>query len=156
MMITKITERAVFAEFIPEICMDRIKNNQCPACGKPKAEWTRRTDWACCSTECSNEYYDNMRQVFDPAVLREKTLKRDDYTCAVCGVRHVELYGHEHKLVADHIVPIAMGGDQWDMDNLQTLCRTCDKKKTRKDQGDIGKVRRIEKMLSEGQVQLCK
>jgi len=44
--------------------------------------------------------------------------------------------------VADHIVPIAQGGDPWDDDNLQSLgdyrtCR-CHEKKSAKEKGRMG------------------
>ena len=51
----------------------------------------------------------------------------------------------------DHIIPIALGGEQWDIDNVQTLCIDCDKIKTKKDQADIGRLRRKEKLESKGQ-----
>ena len=42
----------------------------------------------------------------------------------------------------DHIVPDWMGGDN-SLENCQVICVGCDKIKTRKDQRDIGKVRRV-------------
>ncbi len=33
----------------------------------------------------------------------------------------------------DHILAIALGGNNWDLENLQLLCHDCHKKKTRKD-----------------------
>lgn len=58
------------------------------------------------------------------------------------------------NLIGDHIIPIALGGDEWDIDNVQTLCIDCDKVKTRKDQADIGKLRRKEKLEAKGQTTL--
>ena len=47
--------------------------------------------------------------------IRERILRRDDYTCQHCGQ-----YGN----TVDHIVPRSMGGDDhWE--NLQTLCAKC-------------------------------
>lgn len=51
-----------------------------------------------------------------PAVFR-----RDDYTCRLCGRRG-------GPLEVDHIVPVARGGEN-DPDNLQTLCRGCNRRK---------------------------
>jgi len=42
-------------------------------------------------------------------------------------------YPDDSKLIADHIVPIAMGGEMWDIKNLQTLCIKCNKIKTKYD-----------------------
>jgi len=55
-------------------------------------------------------------------------------------------------LVADHVVAIALGGEEWDMDNIQTLCKWCNKEKTRIDIGKIARLRDVEKKLSNGQV----
>ena len=59
------------------------------------------------------------------------------------------------QLVADHIKPIAIGGEQWNPDNIQTLCADpCNKIKTKKDQGDIAVARMVEKLKTKGQEQL--
>ena len=50
--------------------------------------------------------------------------------------------GNGKYLRADHIVPIALGGKEWDINNLQTLCKKCHKKKTEEDIKEICKVRK--------------
>jgi hypothetical protein len=55
------------------------------------------------------------------------------------------------KYVVDHIKPIAMSGNEWDIENLQTLCKECNKIKTKKDMGDIAKLRLKEKLWYAGQ-----
>ena len=65
-----------------------------------------------------NEIYKDKRW---PRV-RLKVLRRDMYTCQLCGRDELEL-GGTHNLVADHI-----GGDYSDPFNpetLRTLCRRC-------------------------------
>lgn len=47
--------------------------------------------------------------------IRERILRRDDYTCNLCGQ-----YGD----TVDHIIPRRLGGDDHS-ENLQTLCRRC-------------------------------
>lgn len=47
------------------------------------------------------------------------------------------------QLDADHITPIALGGEEWDMNNIQTLCKQCHKNKTRKDIKKISSERKI-------------
>jgi 5-methylcytosine-specific restriction endonuclease McrA len=42
-------------------------------------------------------------------------------------------YLDSHAMVVDHIIPMAMGGAPFDLDNLQTLCAPCNTKKTRFD-----------------------
>jgi 5-methylcytosine-specific restriction endonuclease McrA len=166
---------------------ERIKNDQCPSCGKPRREWRRRKDWTCCSAECTHEYITN-RKTVNWAELRDKVLKRDNYTCVACGTqptsviddvpenrinegywyfgglvirnekREDGLYrviiANTSKLVADHIKAIALGGAQWDSENIRTLCLKCNKRKTRLDAGGIAGLRKKEKILSGGQKQL--
>lgn len=52
--------------------------------------------------------------------LRWKVFQRDDYQCLRCGSRS--------DLTADHIYAEVHGGPTT-MDNLQTLCRSCNSKK---------------------------
>jgi len=55
-----------------------------------------------------------------PYGLRMKVFERDDYTCKHCGSRK--------NLTADHIYPEIMGGKAT-MNNLQTLCKSCNTRK---------------------------
>ena len=52
--------------------------------------------------------------------LRYNVLKRDNFTCVLCGVSSKD----GAKLHVDHIIPIAKGGKTV-MSNLQTLCDRC-------------------------------
>jgi hypothetical protein len=58
-----------------------------------------------------------------PAALREEVFIRDDFRCVHCGSRR--------SLCADHIHPESLGGKAV-LDNLQTLCRSCNSKKGKK------------------------
>lgn len=55
------------------------------------------------------------------AEIRTRIFKRDDYTCAYCGVRGGDLE-------CDHIIPICQGGSSED-DNLTTSCKPCNRDK---------------------------
>lgn len=55
-----------------------------------------------------------------PTLLRTKVFERDLYKCRNCGT-HLDL-------TVDHIVPESLGGSL-DMDNLQTLCKSCNSSK---------------------------
>ncbi len=133
---------------------------------------------------CKKHTFWDMRAFTNWASLREKILKRDNYTCVKCGDirKEVEIkikqkrwlnmkeiitgkdkkIKHEYyfiksvvnNFIVDHIKPIALGGDKWDLKNLQTLCIKCNKIKTTKDIKDIAKQRRIEKKLIKGQEQI--
>lgn len=61
-------------------------------------------------------------------MLKHHVLKRDDWTCQLCHARPPKGVGLIH---VDHIVPIADGGDEFDPENVRTLCRDCHKKVTR-------------------------
>ena len=60
---------------------------------------------------------------------RQAVLTRDAWTCKDCG-RVCSGYKEAH---ADHIVPIAFGGERYDLANGQTLCHACHGRKTLKD-----------------------
>lgn len=58
-----------------------------------------------------------------PRKLRHEVFQRDGYRCRECGASK-----DETSLEIDHIVPVARGGTN-DIDNLQTLCRECNRMK---------------------------
>ena len=66
--------------------------------------------------------------------MRHHVLKRDHHRCVKCGAEgryNNRIGGDRYSLEVDHIVEIVDGGAEFDEDNLQTLCRTCHKEKTR-------------------------
>jgi 5-methylcytosine-specific restriction endonuclease McrA len=110
--------------------------------------------------------------------FRDKVLKRDGYRCKQCGTIPTKSWQHgigctdckddplflrqdieyregvcvaidPSQLIADHIIPIALGGDEWDINNIQTLCIKCNKKKTARDMADIAKLRSVEIVLKQ-------
>jgi 5-methylcytosine-specific restriction endonuclease McrA len=59
----------------------------------------------------------------DPSLrLRFKVLQRDRFSCRVCGASPAKRAGVE--LHVDHIRPWSTGGETV-LENLQTLCSTC-------------------------------
>lgn len=53
-------------------------------------------------------------------IVRKRILKKNDYKCIQCSsVKNLEI---------DHIIPLSRGG-RHDEDNMQTLCRPCNRKK---------------------------
>jgi len=58
--------------------------------------------------------------------LRHAVFERDDYACVICGSRA--------NIECDHRIARHQGGSH-EMDNLQTLCRSCHIEKTRADKG---------------------
>ena len=57
------------------------------------------------------------------ARVRRAVLDRDGWRCRSCG--------GPGALEVDHVVPLDRGGDPYDLDNLQALCRGCHICKTR-------------------------
>jgi hypothetical protein len=98
-----------------------------------------------CSGFCVHEW----RLRSDPGYLREKVFERDRGVCSLCGVDTLDLRRRKRKLGyaeraaferqwgnrktlwdADHIVPVAEGGGECDVDNMRTLCVLCHRKAT--------------------------
>ena len=189
-MTKKIKKRKGSHFAVSKEAKKRIKDSQCPICGKPKSKWNRRTDWTCCSKECTKKYQDNWKSWPE---IREQAMARDKYKCVKCGIgpvieerwtnaimnneeiiEDIESEGrrlswycmidekknahmwkimnkeeqraiipHTSKLAADHIMPIALGGAEFDIDNIQTLCTDCHKEKTKIDIKNIAELRKI-------------
>lgn len=60
------------------------------------------------------------RKAVIPTTLRWAIFRRDGYQCRACGA--------PDDLTADHIIPEVKGGVAV-LENLQTLCRSCNSKK---------------------------
>jgi 5-methylcytosine-specific restriction enzyme A len=105
-------------------------------------------------TFCSDYCVDQWRLRTDPGYVRERVFARDRGVCAGCGADTVAIFaalkrarGKERaaglrfygmKTIssrrslwdADHVVPVAEGGGQCDLDNLRTLCVACHREAT--------------------------
>jgi 5-methylcytosine-specific restriction endonuclease McrA len=121
--------------------------------GRPLCRWCslevplRRFTF--CSDWCVHEW----RLRTDPGYLREQVFQRDRGVCALCKVDCRTAYfdlkrargTHRHKLMArwgikrmirktlwdaDHVVPVAEGGGECDLENLRTLCLICHRVET--------------------------
>ena len=103
-----------------------------------------------CSEWCVHEW--KLRT--DPGYLRDQVFARDRGVCALCRIDTAAAYAelrrargsHKLKLLshwglkrlsrktlwdADHILPVAEGGGECDLDNLRTLCLLCHRRETR-------------------------
>ena len=99
-----------------------------------------------------DNYYDNQwHKSYNKKQIREwyKFTKFE-----IRGEQEIAIVDDDSQLVGDHIIPIALGGDEWDINNIQTLCVKCNKIKTKKDVKNIAKFRNIEKKLIKGQKQI--
>ena len=65
-----------------------------------------------------------------PKSVRKAAYQRDSYICVLCGLEGIG-ETHEEKIkgfAIDHVVPHAAGGGS-ELDNLQILCRKCNRAK---------------------------
>jgi len=174
-----VKQREGYRQVFSPKALERMRKDCCPSCGKPKKRWDRRTDWRCCSVKCTKVFWEHHCIADGWADLRKKVFERDDWRCVKCGHQPVKQVRHGYHpvdakilkseylqdwngwvntivdtLIADHIKPIALGGDEWDMDNIQTLCVSCNKAKTARDIRKISWLRNAEKVLAKGQRRL--
>jgi 5-methylcytosine-specific restriction protein A len=121
--------------------------------GRPQCRWCNLEvsagRFSFCSEWCVHEW--KLRS--DPGYLREQVLARDHARCALCGIdceseirtlkrlsgsRRVEAWarwglrpGQRRSLWdADHVVPVAEGGGECDLENMRTLCLICHRRIT--------------------------
>ena len=71
-----------------------------------------------------NDYNSNQQRKLMTPSLRKQIMKRDNYTCQICG----KYMPDEIGLHIDHIIPIAKGGKSVPS-NLRVLCSKCNGKK---------------------------
>jgi len=124
---------------------------------------------------CSEHVYSDIWDFTSWKTIRENAFKRDNYSCVKCGDNRKEIkvstkqkrmsnkveflsgrekpkyefYDYSYlftNFIGDHIIPISLGGDEFDIDNVQTLCIKCNKIKTAEDQKKIAVQRRKEKI----------
>lgn len=71
--------------------------------------------------ECTlRKYHSKNQRNLAARELREKIMKRDNYTCQLCG----KYMPDEVGLQVDHIIPVSKGGKTVES-NLRVLCSKC-------------------------------
>lgn len=96
-------------------------------CGCGQELTGRQRRWA--STACTDRVVKEFKIIKgDTQVIREEVQKRDKGVCAECQ----EPKQSSWEWQADHIVEVRHGGGGCGLDNFQTLCTDCHKKKTKK------------------------
>ncbi len=105
-------------------------------------------------TFCSDFCVHQWRLRSDPGYLRDQVFARDQGHCTICHADTVAIFAALKRARgsareaglriyglgsikarrslwdADHIVPVAEGGGQCDLDNLRTLCLLCHREET--------------------------
>lgn len=118
--------------------MSKREIGLCIICGKDML--TKAKNRLYCSDECFNKWFSQFNPPFLWNDIKRKVRARDNFKCVKCA--KVVDEGNWTSVI-DHILPIALGGDEWDLTNLQTLCVECNAIKTREDQRNIGELRRL-------------
>ena len=97
--------------------------NLCAVCNDP-IEDSRKKRY--CSDHCKDVAYAT-QQLFDWQKIKEKVRQRDEWTCQRCGKYSdkSEENIYPGNLHVDHIKPVSRGGNEFDPDNLQLLCKEC-------------------------------
>jgi hypothetical protein len=119
---------------------ERLGRRACLSCGCERSAFPPGTDTICCGPGCSAKYWREERPTVGE--MRRLVLLEQEGKCARCRKEIPKSHPggdrqHSHSFILDHIRPIAMGGDQWAMDNLQVLCTRCNRIKTARDMGAI-------------------
>ena len=99
---------------------DNMGNKLCRNCDNLISEGRRHY----CSKDCMEEFNRNNRWFF----VRKDVLRRDKYRCSICEKRF-----RKAELEVDHIIPVQMGGQLFDKENLRTLCKECHRAKSKLD-----------------------
>ena len=107
-------------------CDKILSGRQIKYCGKECAD-----DWMC---KHSHQW------------MRARLIKRVDWICNHCHKKF-----DSSQLILDHITPIALGGEEFDEKNMQILCVSCNKIKTKQDFGHIAEAKRSNKLEFIGQ-----
>jgi 5-methylcytosine-specific restriction endonuclease McrA len=159
-----VQKRSGYQIVILEPTKTWIKEDKCGGCGLSRSEWKKKRTTRCCSKECTKKMNDNY-VYYGWTWMRPKIFERDNYTCRLCGFKAEDIIEDRYysdnqspsnkikypllvksrnsQLDADHIMPISIGGDEWDMNNIQTLCKQCHKAKTKNDIKKISVERKI-------------
>ena len=93
----------------------------CLVCG----ELTPDNRHTFCGPRCLRDFY----MQTDWQRVRTVIYARDGGICMKCG-RHVR----KNDFHVDHLKPIAAGGDEWALDNLELSCPQCNLQKGRKEE----------------------
>jgi 5-methylcytosine-specific restriction endonuclease McrA len=108
---------------------ERIAKGVCAVCGRPKQKGERFLQYrvhrdAACSVPWA-------AITWTWGNFRDHYLHQPGIGCAMCGKPH------DFEFQLDHKIPVAAGGNPRALDNLQPLCYSCHKIKTRLDVQNI-------------------
>ena len=105
-----------------------LENKKC-WCGKTRLEFDGRQ-----IIYCTKEHNDQWWMKTDYVGPHKDKYLRTIKACEICGEKNSFTWGGGN-LEVDHILAIVLGGHPWDQRNLQAICESCHKKKTKSDIG---------------------
>ena len=135
--------------------------------GRPMCRWCSLEVPAGRQTFCSDWCVEEWKLRSNPGHLRERVFERDQGVCARCGLDCPAHYRHLRRLRgaarakavsewkpgsrkslwdADHIVPVAEGGGECDLSNMQTLCLKCHRVSTADLRGRLSQIKASQKL----------
>ena len=79
------------------------------------------------SSFCGRRCLRDFKMVTDWLRVRKVVFYRDGGVCMKCGLQLTI-----KKFHIDHIIPISKGGAEWDLNNLELSCQTCNLRKGNK------------------------
>ena len=99
----------------------QLEREKC-ACGCGRNLTGRKRRWA--TPRCQEHA---VKQFFiikgDNQIIRDELFASDRGICQIC-------FKYDEKWEADHIIPVYMGGGGCDINNFQTLCKSCHEMKS--------------------------
>lgn len=90
----------------------------CPKCRQKRNSRSKFCDM------CGTPLEEREGRIKLPKGMYDKVYRRDGYRCQMCGASK----NNGAELTIDHIIPLAAGGSN-SINNLQTLCRSCNENK---------------------------
>lgn len=119
----------------------------------------KRDDFTCQDCGANNKAHEEQHQRFEDWLGKFKKEDQKPYGYQPDGqfIQAIVAYERETNdltpefvsFECDHIVPIALGGDEYDLKNLQTLCVKDHKKKTAREAKDFARARKNQLTLTE-------
>ncbi len=98
-------------------------DNKCAFCGKDLNDLRR----IYCNSKCRRKFGTKYHYITNSwASTRWRALRRDHFLCVICARAGKRTYSRE----VDHIVEIADGGGEFDLNNTQTICKKHHRLKT--------------------------
>jgi hypothetical protein len=80
-----------------------------------------------CSTSHRRKFWQKYQFFIDWRTIRNRALRRDNWLCVECARKGKYVRAKE----VHHVIEIVDGGDEFDVNNTESLCHRCHQSKTR-------------------------